>query len=64
MSEIDRDDDDSLRFVQRVLESNASDEDRRKAREMVVAIRTRVLKEYASRDTLRRPPVVPATPRR
>lgn len=47
MSEIDIADDDALRFVQRVLESNAPESDRKAARDMIVAIRTRVLKEYA-----------------
>jgi hypothetical protein len=50
MSEIDRDDDDKLRFIQRVLESHRPiDVDRLSALEMVRAIRTRVLKEYAAR---------------
>jgi hypothetical protein len=49
MSEIDKSDDDALRFIQRVLESNAPYEDRKKAHDMIVAIRRRVLKEYADR---------------
>ena len=48
MSEIDIADDDALRFIQRVLESDAPEQDRRAARDMVVAIRTRVRKEYAA----------------
>ena len=48
MSEIDIHDDHALRFIQRVLESNAaSEQDRKKAREMVVSIRVRVRKEFA-----------------
>ena len=48
MSEIDYADDDALRFVQRVLESDAPPEDRKKARDMLAAIRTRVLKARAA----------------
>jgi hypothetical protein len=56
MNEIDIADDDALRFVQRVLESDAPESDRMDARNMVVAIRTRVRKEYAQR--LPPPPAV------
>jgi hypothetical protein len=48
ITEIDIADDDALRFVQRVLESNAPESDRAAARDMVVAIRTRVRKVYAT----------------
>lgn len=46
MSEIDIEDDDSLRFVQRVLESDAPKEDRQSARDMVVGLRKRVRKAH------------------
>ena len=49
MAEIDYTDDDALRFIQRVLESNAPEADIRDARNMVVGIRTRVLKARADR---------------
>ena len=49
MAEIDYTDDDALRFIQRVLESNAPESDIRDARNMVVRIRTRVLKARASK---------------
>ena len=49
MAEIDYTDDDALRFIQRVLESNAPESDIRDARNMVVGIRTRVLKARADR---------------
>lgn len=42
MTEIDLADDDSLRFVQRVLESAAPESDRADARKMIVDIRTRI----------------------
>jgi hypothetical protein len=42
MAAIDISDDDSLRFVQRVLESDAPEADRMAARDMIVGIRTRV----------------------
>ena len=42
MTDIDIQDDDALRFVQRVLESDAPEADRQAARDMVVGIRTRV----------------------
>jgi hypothetical protein len=42
MNAIDLSDDDSLRFVQRVLESDAPEADRQAARDMIVGIRTRV----------------------
>jgi len=50
MTEIDIADDDALRFIQRVLESNAPYEDRKRAHDMVIAIRTRVRKAYADRQ--------------
>jgi hypothetical protein len=43
MTELDLNDDDALRFVQRVLESIPTQQDREKARQLIVAIRTRVL---------------------
>lgn len=46
MSEIDIEADDSLRFVQRVLESDAPKEDRQSARDMVVGLRKRVRKAH------------------
>ncbi len=46
MAEIDLADDDALRFIQRVLESDAPNEDRLVARNMVVEIRTRVRKAH------------------
>ena len=46
MTEIDLHDDSALRFIQRVLESDAPQQDRKKARDMIVAIRTRIRKEY------------------
>lgn len=46
MTEIDLADDDALRFVQRVLESDAPDSDRLAARQMVSDIRTRVRREF------------------
>ena len=48
MTEIDIADDDALRFVQRVLETNAPEADRLDARAKVSAIRTRVLKARAT----------------
>jgi hypothetical protein len=48
MNEIDIADDDKLRFIQRVLESHAPPEDRKVARDMVVEIRTRIRKAYAT----------------
>lgn len=59
MTEIDYNDDDALRFVQRVLESDAPLSDIRDARNMVVEIRTRVLKARASK-----PATAPAQPER
>lgn len=45
MSEVDLQDDDALRFAQRVLESSdAPESDRKAARDMLVAIRSRVRK--------------------
>ena len=49
MAEIDYTDDDALRFIQRVLESDAPGADKKAARDMVVEIRTRVLKARASK---------------
>jgi len=48
MTEIDLQDDDALRFAQRVLEGDAPESDRKAARDMLVAIRTRVRKARAS----------------
>lgn len=49
MSEIDLQDDDALRFAQRVLESSdAPESDRKAARDTLVAIRTRVRKARAA----------------
>ena len=48
MTDIDIADDDALRFVQRVLETNAPEADRLDARAKVSAIRTRVLKARAT----------------
>ena len=45
MTVMDIQDDDSLRFVQRVLESDAPEVDRQRAIAMIVDIRTRVRKE-------------------
>ncbi len=45
MTVLDLQDDDSLRFVQRVLESDATEADREIARQMIVKIRTRIRKE-------------------
>lgn len=45
MTVIDIDDDNALRFIQRVLESNASDKDRMDARNMIISIRTRIRKQ-------------------
>jgi hypothetical protein len=42
MTVLDIQDDDSLRFIQRVLESDAPESDRKAAREMIADIRTRV----------------------
>lgn len=42
MTVLDIQDDDAMRFIQRVLESDAPEEDRKAAREMIVGIRTRV----------------------
>lgn len=47
MTEIDIADDDKLRFIQRVLESQAPEQDRIAARNMVIEIRTRVRKANA-----------------
>ena len=44
MTVIDIQDDDALRFVQRVLESQAPEEDRKRAIAMIVEIRTRLRK--------------------
>jgi len=44
MTVLDISDDDGLRFVQRVLESDATESDKDTARELVIAIRTRVRK--------------------
>lgn len=44
MSEVDRADDDALRFACRVLESNAPEQDRKAALQMLYAIRIRVRK--------------------
>lgn len=49
MTEIDFQDDDALRFAQRVLESDAPVSDRKAARDMLVAIRTRVRKAHAAK---------------
>jgi hypothetical protein len=51
MTEIDIADDEALRFIQRVLESSAPQEDRDRAAQMVREIRTRVRKVYAARAT-------------
>ena len=48
MTEIDIADDEALRFIQRVLESDAPREDRDRAAQMVRDIRTRVRKAYAA----------------
>jgi hypothetical protein len=56
MTEIDYNDDDALRFVQRVLESDAPGADKKAARDRVVEIRTRVLKARTSK-----PAAAPAT---
>jgi len=57
MTEIDYNDDDALRFVQRVLESDAPLSDIRDARNMVVEIRTRVLKARASKPATAPEPI-------
>jgi hypothetical protein len=48
MTEVDIADDEALRFIQRVLESSAPQEDRDRAAQMVRDIRTRVRKVYAA----------------
>jgi hypothetical protein len=48
MTEIDIADDEKLRFIQRVLESDAPESDRRAALQMVYDLRTRVRKAYAA----------------
>lgn len=48
MTVIDIADDDALRFVQRVLESQAPEADRQSARDMIVAIRTRFRRNSAA----------------
>jgi hypothetical protein len=48
MPEIDIEDDEALRYIQRVLESDAPREDRDRAAQMVRDIRTRVRKAYAA----------------
>lgn len=57
MTEIDLADDDSLRFIQRVLESNAPESDRKAALEMVYAIRRRLRKVYAAGVGVPQPPL-------
>jgi hypothetical protein len=44
MTVLDYEDDIALRFVQRVLESDATSDDRKAARDMIVEIRTRLRK--------------------
>ncbi|WP_294636584.1 hypothetical protein [uncultured Aquabacterium sp.] len=56
MSEVDLQDDDALRFAQRVLESDAPESDRKAARDMLVAIRTRVRKARAALTAVPTPP--------
>lgn len=56
MSEVDLHDDDALRFAQRVLESDAPESDRKAARDMLVAIRTRVRKARAALTAAPTPP--------
>lgn len=47
MTVLDYQDDDALRFVQRVLESDAPQGDRKTARDMIVEIRTRLRRAAA-----------------
>jgi hypothetical protein len=47
---LDLEDDDSLRFIQRVLESESTPEDKQAARDMVVAIRTRLRSSYSATE--------------
>jgi hypothetical protein len=47
MTVLDLQDDDALRFVQRVLESDATEADREAARQMIIEIRTRLRKGEA-----------------
>lgn len=56
MSEVDLQDDDALRFAQRVLESDAPESDRKAARDMLVAIRIRVRKAHAALIAAPTPP--------
>lgn len=62
MSEVDLQDDDALRFAQRVLESDAPESDRKAARDMLVAIRTRVRKARAALTAAPTPPAQSAKP--
>lgn len=50
MNEIDIKDDDKLRYIQRVLESDAPRQDRDAAAAMVREIRTRIRRVYAARN--------------